>query len=384
MEPTKAVARQSEECRDSKSKILVVDDEASIARLLCEKLMSEGFECRECHSGLEALDLLVFESFNAMISDHNMPGMSGLELLKLVRERHPHVAFIMATGVDDVRLGVQAMKEGADDYLVKPLNFEAMMVSVDRVLEKKRLEIEVENYRKNLENMVDQRTKQLQVAMRRIELTYDDTLEALAAALDLRDNETAGHSRRVMAYCVEIAVAMGYNQEQVKVIARGALLHDIGKIGIPDTILLKPGPLTEKDRSVMETHVRIGCELLSRIAFLAGAAEIVLTHHERFDGTGYPQGLVGSEIPLGARIFAVADTLDAITSDRPYRRAKSYAEAREEIAKGSGSQFDAAVVSAFLSIGEPAWEAIRQEKGTRTAASIARVNPAYLTLAAGA
>jgi HD-GYP domain-containing protein (c-di-GMP phosphodiesterase class II) len=182
---------------------------------------------------------------------------------------------------------------------------------------------------------------------------------------------------------MEIAGAMDCGQEQIKIIARAALLHDIGKIGLPDSILFQPAPLTEKQRSVMETHARIGHELLSRVAFLAGSAEIVLTHHERFDGTGYPQGLTGTEIPLGARIFAVADALDAITSDRPYRRAQSYAAAREEISRWSGKQFDPAVVSAFLAFDEPLWQTLRQEKGNRVSAGVVRVIPAYLATQIG-
>jgi HD-GYP domain-containing protein (c-di-GMP phosphodiesterase class II) len=200
--------------------------------------------------------------------------------------------------------------------------------------------------------------------MRRIEQTYDDTLEALAAALDLRDNETAGHSRRVTRYCLEMANAIGCSGEQLKQITRGAHLHDIGKIGIPDAILLKPGKLTAGEREVMQRHARIGYELVSRIAFLAPAAEIVLTHQERYDGTGYPQGLVGEEIPLGARIFAVADTLDAMTSDRPYRRALPFAAAQAEITRESGRQFDPEVVRVFHSISEKVWEDIRLEVTT--------------------
>jgi len=230
---------------------------------------------------------------------------------------------------------------------------------VERALVKKKLELEVENYRQSLEQMVDQRTKQLQAAMKRIELTYDETLEALGAALDLRDNETGGHSRRVSLYCLEMARVYGCSPEKLKQIARGAYLHDIGKIGIPDSILLKPGKLTPDERERMETHARIGYELVNRIAFLAGAAEIVLAHQERFDGTGYPQGLVGDETPLGARIFSVADTLDAMTSDRPYRIALSFVEARAEITRESGRQFDPEVVRVFLSVPDSTWQLIR-------------------------
>ncbi len=345
----------------SKGQILIVDDDPSVCGLLSQKLTREGFTCRSCLSGKEALELLGRDTFDAIISDLRMPGTSGLVLLEEARKKYPRLAFLMATAEDDIRLGIEAMKQGAADYLVKPFELEGVVASLGRALEKKRLEIELENYRERLERMVEQRTKQLQGAMKRVELTYDETLEALAAALDLRDNETAGHSRRVTRNCLEMAKAMGCTGEQLKQMARGAHLHDIGKIGIPDAILLKPGKLTTEEWEVMESHARTGYELVSRIAFLAPAAEIVLTHQERYDGTGYPQGLTGEEIPLGARIFAVADTLDAMTTDRPYRRALPFSAAREEIMRCSGRQFDPEVVRVFLSIPEQVWENIRLE-----------------------
>lgn len=336
-----------------------MDDEQGIRRFLSYGLGLAGFDCRDASGGSEALKLLETQPFDAVISGLRMPGTSGLELLKGVREKHPRVAFLMATAVDDVRVGIQAMKAGADDYLLKPFLMEPVLTALDRAIERKRLEREIENYRQRLERMVDQRTGQLRVANQRTEQAHDETLEGLSAALDLRHNETAGHSRRVTHYCLEIAKALGCSSEQLKTITRGACLHDIGKIGIPDAILLKPGKLTEEERVIMETHVRIGYELVRSIAFLADSAEIVLTHHERYDGTGYPQGLRGDEIPLSARIFAVADSLDAMTSDRPYRPALLYSAAREEITRESGRQFDPKVVTGFLAIPEEVLEAAR-------------------------
>jgi putative nucleotidyltransferase with HDIG domain len=353
----------SQESSEAKARILIVDDEPSITKLLAQMLQHQGYNCLECQSGQDALHLMNTQAFDAVLCDIRMPGISGLDVLRAVRKKHPRLAFVMVTGVDDVQVGVQSMKEGAGDYLLKPLSLKAVLVSVHQVLERKKLESELENYRLHLEEMVQQRTAQLRMALGEIEKTYDETLQALAAALDLRDNETAGHSRRVMAYAVEIAKVLGCSKKQMKTIARGALLHDIGKIGIPDSILMKTGPLTGEEHAVMEAHVRVGYSLLSQIRFLRGAAEIILSHHERFDGTGYPQGLLAEEIPLGARIFAVADTLDALTSDRPYRQATTFALAREIITQQSGRQFDPAVVSAFLSINEGTWEDLRNEKG---------------------
>lgn len=341
--------------------VLIVDDDASVCHLLADRLTHEGFKCPTCSSAEEAIRLIEENSFDVIISAMRLPGMTGIDLLEIVHEKHPQSAFLMVTSVDDVRVGMEALKRGANESLVKPFQPDAMVGAVGRALIRKSLERDVENYRQNFQQMGEQRTKQLHTAMKRIEKTYDETLEALGAALDLRDTETEGHSRRVSRFSLEMAKAMGCKDEQLKQIARGSYLHDIGKIGIPDAILLKPGRLTEEETAVMQTHARVGYDLVCRIGFLAPAAEIVLTHQERYDGTGYPLGLVGDEIPLGGRIFAVADTLDAMTSDRPYRRALPWSNARTEILREAGRQFDPEVVRIFLSIPDHVWETIRFE-----------------------
>src|SRR5258708_29468673 len=291
-------------------------------------------------NGEEGLVALQRERFDAVISDLQMPGMSGMELLGEARRLQPHVAFLVTTGVDDVDVGVQAMRSGADDYLVKPLLESVVVASLERALHKRHLEQQVEVYREHLEEMVVERTAQLQAALRQIEGSYEDTLEALGAAIDLRDSETAGHSQRVCRYSLEIARALTWSDKQLGSLARGAYLHDIGKLGVPDGILLKPGPLTADERSHMQQHVQIGFELVKGIPFLPDAAEIILTHHHRHDGTGYPRPLKAEKILLGARIFAVADSFDAITSDRPYRRASSFDAGRETIQRESDRLFD--------------------------------------------
>jgi HD-GYP domain-containing protein (c-di-GMP phosphodiesterase class II) len=250
------------------------------------------------------------------------------------------------------------MRCGSDDYLVKPIRETAVLISLKSAIHKRHLEQQIENYREHLEAMVEERTGQLRVALQQIERSYEDTFQALGAAIDLRDNETAGHSRRVCGFSLEIARAMGCSEKLMASLARGAYLHDIGKLGIADGILLKPGPLTADERKLMQRHAQIGFDLVKNIACLADAAEIVFVHHERYDGSGYPRGLRGEEIPLSARIFAVADTLDAITSNRPYRRASSFQLARETVLYCSGSQFDPQVVSAFLNISKETWPTI--------------------------
>jgi putative nucleotidyltransferase with HDIG domain len=350
------------------ARVLAVDDEAAARKLLSIILGPPAFRCTTAGNGEEALAALQREPFDAVISDLQMPGISGMELLTQVRRRFPHVAFLVTTGVDDVDVGVQAMRWGADDYLVKPLQENVVIGSLERALHKQQLEIEVENYREHLEEMVAERTAQVQAALQKIECSYEDTLQALGAAIDLRDSETAGHSQRVCRYAQEMARALGLSYGELRTIARGAYLHDIGKLGIPDGILLKPGPLGPDEWKVMQEHVQIGFDLVKGISFLADAAEIILTHHERFDGSGYPGGLKGSEIPLGARIFSIADALDAITSDRPYRRASSFAYARERIRSLSGQHFDPRVVDVFLTVPEATWPAIA--KNQRQVASL--------------
>jgi putative nucleotidyltransferase with HDIG domain len=344
------------------ARVLAVDDEPSACKLLSLILGPPAFHCTTARNGEEALVTLQRERFDAVISDLNMPGIGGMELLMQVRDRYPQMAFLVTTGVDDVDVGVQAMRCGADDYLVKPLRENAVLASLERALHKRQLERQVENYRQHLEEMVAERTVQLQAALQQIERSYEDTLQALGAAIDLRDHETAGHSRRVCRYALEIARTMGWPDKQLSSLARGAYLHDIGKLGVRDGILLKPGPLTAEERKLMQQHSQKGFDIVKDIPFLADAAEIVLSHHERYDGGGYPRGLKGEEILLSARIFAVADTLDAITSDRPYRRAASFEAASETIRHLSGSQFDPRVVSVFLDIPKETWPTIAMNK----------------------
>jgi len=342
------------------TRVLIVDDEISTRKLLVAMLREAGVRCKTAACADEGLNVLETESVDAVLSDLQMPGVSGMQFLAQVRPRYSHLAFLMITGVDDIQVGVEAMKRGADDYLVKPLQLEVVMASLERALEKKRLQQEVENYRRHLEEMVGERTQQLRSALLQIERSYEDTLEALGAAIDLRDSETAGHSRRVAMYSTKIAKELDVAEHELKTIIRGAWLHDIGKLATPDAILLKPGALTQEEWRIMQRHAEIGYDLVKRIPFLAQAAEIILSHHERWDGSGYPRGLKARDIPLGARVFAVADTVDAMTSDRPYRSALSFEETEEEIRRGSGSRYDSQVANVFLSVGIENWKAMRR------------------------
>lgn len=359
-----------------KGRVLVVDPDATVRTLITARLVLEGYECAEAWDARQAQGFLADLAFDAVLAELHLPDRSGLDLLKEVHEHFPHVPFVICAGEDDVRTAVESMKMGAADYLLKPLQLDSMIDSVDRALQGEKLKIDQEVYQGDLEQMVARRTQQLQAANRRIEYTYDETLAALGAALELRDIETQGHSRRVTHYCLELARAVHCPAEEIRTIYRGSALHDIGKIAIPDAILLKPDRLSAEETVVMQTHVRVGYELVCRIAFLSPAAQIVLTHHERWDGTGYPQGLRGAEIPIGSRLFALADTLDAMTSDRPYRAGLSFEAARNEVERESGQQFDPDVARVFLQIPEAVWRKIRREATERPQLALAGLSEA--------
>lgn len=343
------------ESAQRKSRILIVDDEPSICTLLVEGLSAEGFECQAANCGREAFDILELERFDALICDLRMPGVSGLSVLEVARSQYPRMACLVATGVDDVRVSVEAMKLGADDCIVKPFRLETIALAVERALHEKRLELEVEAHRKQLEQTAKAQTEQLQAAVESIQQMYDEiqrtseeTAKELSAALAAKHNDTDQHAHGVTHYSVEIAKALGCTPEQLNLISRGSYLHDIGKIGIPDAILNKPGKLTPQEVALMQTHPRKGYEIICRIPFLKEAAEIVLSHHERFDGRGYPRGLTGDDIPLGARIVAVAEAFDVLICDQPYRKGLDLEDAVAEIRRSSGAQFDPKAVTAFL------------------------------------
>lgn len=343
-------------------RILVVDDEEPIREIVSSMLQNAGYECRQAGSGLEALSILeAGEKFELMLSDLMMPELDGIGLLERVKEKFPDIPVVMVTAVHDISVALAAIRNGAYDYLLKPFEREQLLAMVRRALENRRLKMENRAYQTNLEALVGARTEQLRQAMSDLERSYDITLEALGDALDLKDAETEGHSKRVTAFTIAIARAMGMPGEKIRVIARGAFLHDIGKMAIPDAILRKPGALTEDEKEIMKEHCYRGYQMLRKIPFLTEAAEIVYAHQEMFDGTGYPRGLRSEEIPLGARIFAIADTLDAITSDRPYRAGRSVQYAREEVARCAGTQFDPKIVEVFLAMPESIWHDLRRD-----------------------
>jgi putative nucleotidyltransferase with HDIG domain len=343
-------------------RILVVDDEETIREIVSSMLAGAHFQTRQAASGVEALSILESgDEFDLVLSDLMMAEMDGIALLERSKERYPDMPVVMVTAVHDIQVALQALRNGAYDYLLKPFEREQLLATVRRALENRRLKRENDAYRTNLEALVAARTQQWKTALSKLEESYDITLEALGDALDLKDAETEHHSKRVTAYTIAIARKMGLPKEEIRVIARGAFLHDIGKMAIPDDILNKPGKLTDAEMDIMKEHCHRGYMIVSRIPFLVEAAEIVYAHQERYDGLGYPRGLKGEEIPLGARIFAIADTLDAMRSDRPYRKAQSIAAARKEIELWAGRQFDPSIVKVFLEMPDNIWEDLRED-----------------------
>jgi len=347
-------------------RILVVDDEEPIREIVASMLGAAGYLCKQAGSGMEALAVLnTGAEFELMLSDLMMADLDGIGLLERTKEKYPDMPVVMVTAVHDISVALAAIRNGAYDYLLKPFEREQLLNTVSRALENRRLKVENRTYQTNLESLVKARTDQLQAAMSSLERSYDITLEALGDALDLKDRETEGHSRRVTLFTIAIAQALGLPREQITVIARGAFLHDIGKMAIPDEILKKPGKLAPEEMEIMKEHAYHGYQIVKKIPFLVEVAEIVYSHQEWFNGEGYPRHLRGNEIPIGARIFSIADTFDAITSDRIYRRAQSYAAARAEIQKFSGRQFDPEIVKVFLEMPDNIWDDLRKEINDR-------------------
>jgi putative nucleotidyltransferase with HDIG domain len=346
-----------------KEKILVVDDEEAIREVVSTLLDAQGYRCTACANGALGLESFRKDTFDLVLSDIVMPEMDGLKLLTELRSADPDVPVIMVTAMHDISIALEAIRAGAYDYILKPFEKDQLYLSVRRALEHRSLVMENRTYQSDLEHLVAERTQQLSIALQDLEQSYDYTLEALGGALDAKDAETEGHCQRVTAFTITIAKAMKVDKGLLRHIARGAFLHDIGKMGVPDSILRKPGPLTPEERDIMRRHCDIGFSVLERIPFLKEAAEIVLSHQEFYDGTGYPRGLKGEEIPLGARIFAVADTLDAMISDRPYRKALPISAARKEIQLYSGKQFDPRVVEVFMAQPESLWRELHEKIG---------------------
>ncbi len=344
---------------NERARLLVVDDESEIRSVLCE-VLGHDYECASASSAEEALEALRAGAFHLIISDITMSGMSGLEMIPHVFDLSPESVVVMISGMQTIESAIEALRVGAFDYIMKPFDLRQVEAAVKRALEHYELRAAKRRYENHLEELVEQRTVELNQALDSLEDAYRSTLKALTAALETRDAETHGHSERVVTFSLRLGRELGLDREQQRSLEFGSLLHDIGKIGVPDAILRKPAKLTDEEWVRMREHPQHGQAILREIEFLRGAARVVGQHHEKWDGSGYPLGLRGEEIDMNARIFAVADAFDAMISDRVYRAGRPYEEAAEELEKFAGRQFDPTVVAAFHRVPREDWDELRR------------------------
>lgn len=339
------------------TRILVVDDEEPIRRVIARLLHRNGYVCETAGDAEEALGLLKEGDIGLVLTDMDMPGTSGLDLITQITTLFDDIATVMVTGMDDAKLANAALEIGAYGYIIKPFEPNEILIQVMNALRRRSLEIENRSHRLRLEQMVRERTAELWEAIARLEkaekdlrLSREETIQRLSIAAEFRDDETAQHIQRMSRYCALLARKAGEDSERCELIRVASLMHDVGKIGTPDQILLKPGPLTPEERTIMEQHSEIGYRILagSQSELLRRAAEIAWTHHERVDGSGYPLGITGSEIPLEGRIAAIADVFDALTSDRVYKKAFPLGRAIEIMREARGTHFDPELLDLFL------------------------------------
>jgi putative two-component system response regulator len=325
---------------EKRPQVLIIDDEP-LARITLEALLEqEPYDLHFAEDGIEGLSMATSIQPDVILLDVMMPNMSGFEVCQVIRSTYSlsEVPILMITALDDRNSKLTGLNSGADDFLSKP--FDSM-----ELLARLRGVIRLNRYR----HLAEQR-RALEELNAKLLIAYDKTIEGWSQALDLRDKETEGHTLRVTDKTLELAKAIGITGEELDHIRRGALLHDVGKLGIPDAILLKPGKLTDDEWATMRRHPVYAYEWLSGIDFLEKALDIPYCHHEKWDGSGYPRKLKGEEIPLAARLFAIIDVWDALTSDRPYRAAMPEDEVREYVRAQSGSHFDPQIVEVFIKL----------------------------------
>ncbi|MHB0914136.1 MAG: HD domain-containing phosphohydrolase [Thermoleophilia bacterium] len=323
------------------TRMMIVDDEPAIREVLSRTFSDRGFLCDTADGYDDAISKLQSGAYDIAMLDINMPGRSGIDLLQSIMSLDGDVAVIMVTAIADTQTAIGAMRMGAYDYVTKPFNLVEVIMSVERALEKRNLQLDNREYQEHLEIKVSEKTEELRQ-------TFVGAIASLAEALDAKDPYTNGHSQRVTMICEIIAQAMKLDEEMSERIRMAGVLHDLGKIGVPETILNKVGKLSDEEFGIVKTHSVRGEKIIEPFIKDKGIREIVRHHHERYSGGGYPDGISGEEIPVGARIMSVADAYDAMTSDRSYRKAMAPEDAEAELVACSGKQFDPEIVELFI------------------------------------
>jgi len=329
-------------------RILVVDDDKIVCHVLAQRLKREGYSCVSAYNGKEAFEYFCKGTYSLVISDIRMPEKDGLELLGLVKAVRPTMKFIIMTAYAEIEVAVEAIRLGANDFLIKPFDLELAVFAVKKALEQNKMEEELESYHKDLKKLVAEKTGKLEEAYHTLKKAHLDSVKVLAEAIDAKDPYTRGHSDRVRQMSLQTATSLGFDEERMEILEYGALLHDIGKIGIKDEILRKSGPLSTEEYQAIREHPLIGVKIVEGVEFFKNKIPMIRNHHEQFDGKGYPDGLVGEAIPLEARIIAVPDAFDAMASLRPQRRTRSLEEILSEMEQQRGRQFDPRILEIFL------------------------------------
>lgn len=330
--------------------VLVVDDSEQVRTLVTRLLDRNGLVSVPAADAAEARERLAREAFDLMLCDVKMPGESGFDLAEYVLQAHPSMAVVMVTGVDDAESALRALDLGAYGYVIKPFSMNEILISVVNALRRRTLELDARRHITQVEEAVEARTRELNDALASLHNAQEETVRRLSRVAEFRDDQTGEHIQRMAHYCHLLGRKVGLDPELCELLRIASPLHDVGKVAIPDGILLKPGPLTVEERSLMERHAEIGHEMLSGSGqdLLDLGATLALTHHEHFDGSGYPHGLAGEGIPIEGRIAAVADVFDALTSDRIYRSAFPVQHAVKILRQRRGAHFDPRIVDAFL------------------------------------
>lgn len=326
-----------------RARILIVDDERQIRGVIAAIVEMEGYLYSLAEDAESALEILAQQHIDLLISDINMNAMSGVELLGIALKRFPDLAVIMVTGVDDRETAIETLHMGAYGYVTKPFQSNELIINIANSLRRRQLEIENRRHREELEILIEERTRELFKSR-------EESIHILSKAAEFRDNETAKHTVRMGHYSEELARLCELPESFCLRIGNAAPLHDVGKIGISDTILLKPGKLTAEEFAIMKTHCEIGFRILSESTsdILSLGAEIALNHHEKFDGSGYPRGLACEDIPITGRIAAICDVFDALTSERVYKKAVPSDQALVIMSEGRGSHFDPRIIDHFI------------------------------------